>query len=329
MKQIIYRILASLAGVLAFGAGTAATAASFPQKNIELVVGYKPGGGFSEWALAIAPYIEKHLPNKVNVVVRHMDGAGSAIAAGYLQKAQPDGHTIAIYNVPGLAAAQLVRSTSYDLSKVTWLARLSYDDYVALVNAKSPYKSLADFKKQEKPEYIMATAGLAATATITGAVTLAKMGIKWKPLNHGGTAEAALATIRGDADLIWAPYESMQQHINSGDLRIVLYHGDRRHPKYPDAPIPGDLGMPELNESLNLNRFIGAPPGLPANVRATLEGAIKKAVEDPEFQNALKKLNKTSAYLNAKDAEKLVKETLGSYGSYVDVVKALLGPNKK
>jgi tripartite-type tricarboxylate transporter receptor subunit TctC len=231
--------------------------------------------------------------------------------------------------VAGLAATQLARKVNYDLSKVTWLARVSYDDYVALVNAKTPYKSIEEFKKQQKPEYLMATAGLAATATITGAVTLAKMGIKWKPLNHGGTAEAALAVIRGDADLVWGPYESMQQHIDGGDLRIVLYHGARRHPKYPDAPIPGDLGMPELNESLNLHRFIGAPPGLPAGVRATLEEAVKKAVEDPGFHEVLRKMKKTSAYLNGKETEKLVNNTLSSYRNYIDVVKALLGEEKK
>lgn len=315
--------LALLAGLAVTGAASAA--GKYPEKNIEFVVGYKPGGGFSDWAQALAPYIEKHLPDRVNVVVRHMAGAGSAIAASYLQKAKPDGYTIGIYNVAGLAAAQQARKVNYDLGEVTWLARVSYDDYVALVNAKAPYKSIADFKKQDKPEYVMATAGLAATATITGAVTLAKMDVKWKPLNHGGTAEAALATIRGDADLLWGPYESMQQHINSGDLRVVLYHGAQRHPRFPDAPIPADLGMPELNESLNLHRFIGAPPGLPADVRATLEAAIKKAMEDPEFQGVLKKMKKTSAYLDGKAAEKLVDGTLSSYRSYVDVVKALMG----
>lgn len=329
MKNHISRGLALLAGLLACTVGTTASAA-YPEKNIEFVVGYKPGGGFSDWAQAIAPFIEKHLAgSKANVVVRHMEGAGSAVAASYLQKAKPDGYTIGIYNVAGLAATQLARKVTYDLSKVTWLARVSYDDYIALVNAKSPYKSIADFKKQEKPEYLMATAGLAATATITGAVVLAKMGVKWKPLNHGGTAEAALAVIRGDADIVWGPYESMQQHIDSGDLRIALYHGAQRHPKFPDAPIPGDLGMPELNESLNLHRFIGAPPGLPADVRAKLEQAIKKAAEDPGFLEVLKKMKKTPAYLSGKEAEKLVNNTLSSYRSYIDVVKNLLGEEKK
>lgn len=303
--------------------------AAYPEKNIEFVVGYKPGGGYSDWAQAIAPFIEKHLPNKVNVVVRHMDGAGSAIAANYMQKAKPDGYTIAIYNVAGLAATQLAREVQYDLSKVTWLGRLSFDDTVGLVAAKGPYKSIEDFKKQTKPEYVVSTKGLAATNTITGAVTFAKMGVKWKPLNHAGTGESILAVIRGDADITWGSYESVQQYVESGDMKLILYYDSKRHPKFPDVPIPGEVGMAELNESMNSHRLIGAPPGLPANIRAVLETAIKKAAEDPGFVEAVKRLKRTPAYLNAKDTDALVKGVLKSYRSYAGVVKTLLTQDKK
>ena len=160
---------------------TVARADDYPRRNIEFVVGYNPGGGYSTWAQAIAPYIEKHLPKKVNVVVRHMPGAGSVVAANYLQRTKPDGYTIGIYNMAGLVATQLARDVEYDLTKVTWLGRISSDNSVGLVSAKSPYNSMLDFKKQEKPEYIMSTRGLAATSTLTGAVTFAKLGVKWKP----------------------------------------------------------------------------------------------------------------------------------------------------
>jgi tripartite-type tricarboxylate transporter receptor subunit TctC len=303
--------------------------AAYPEKNIEFVVGYKPGGGYSDWAQAIAPFIEKHMPNKVNVVVRHMDGAGSAIAANYMQKAKPDGYTIAIYNIAGLAATQLARKVQYDLPKVTWLARVSYDDTVAVVKGKGPYKSIEDFKKQTKPEYVVSTKGLAATNTITGAVTFTKMGVKWKPLNHAGTGESVLAVIRGDADITWGSFESLQQYIDSGDLKLVVYYDSKRNPKFPDVPIPAEVGMPELNESMNSHRLLGAPPGLPADVRTVLEGAIKKAVEDPGFAEAVKKMKRTPAFLDGKQCTALVKDVLQSYETYAGIVKALLSQDKQ
>lgn len=306
-----------------------AAAAAYPDKTIEFVVGYKPGGGYSDWAQAIAPFIEKHLPKKANVVVRHMDGAGSTVAANYIQKARPDGYTIGIYNIAGLAATQLARKSQFDLSKATWLARVSYDDTVAVVAGKGPYKGIDDFKKQTKPEYIVSTKGLAATNTITGAVTFAKMGVKWKPLNHAGTGESVLAVLRGDADVTWGSFESLQQYIDSGDLKVIVYYDSKRHPKFADVPIPGDVGMPELNESMNSHRLIGAPPGLPAEVRAVLEGAIKKAVEDPGFADAVKRMKRTPAYLDGKQSTELVQNVLKSYETYAGVVKDLLGQEKK
>jgi tripartite-type tricarboxylate transporter receptor subunit TctC len=315
--------------LLLFAVFSATAAAGYPKKNIEFVVGFKPGGGYSDWAQAIAPFIAKHLPNKVSVVVRHMEGAGSVIATNYLHKAKPDGYTIGIYNVSGLAPTQLVRKVQYDLNKVTWLARLSFDSYVATVNGKGPYKNIADFKQQTKPEYLMSTRGLSGGGTITGAITFANMGVKWKPLNHDGQSEAVLAVLRGDADILWITYESGQQYLDNGDLRALLYYDAKRHPALPDAPIPAESGMPELNEALNSPRLIGAPPGLPANIRAVLEEAIRKAVEDPDFQEAVKKMKKTTDYLNGGDTEKLMNNMMQSYGKYSNILRELFGKEKK
>jgi tripartite-type tricarboxylate transporter receptor subunit TctC len=296
----------------------------FPEKNIEFVVGYNAGGGYSDWVQALAPVLEKHLPNKVKVVVRHMPGAASAIAAEYLQKAKPDGYIIGIYNMAGLAATQLTLATGYDLTKVTWLGKISSDDMIVAVNSKSLIKSMDDFKKQEKRAFILSTKGLSGTETINGAVTFAKMGVDWKPLNHDGTSESVLAVMRNDADVTWASYESIQQYISNGDLRPILIYRDEKHPDFPNVQIPADIGMPEIGSSLNAHRVIGAPPGLPAEVRSILEAAIKEAVDDPKFQESLKKMKRTSSYLDGAATEKLVLDTVKNYESYKDVVKELL-----
>jgi len=200
-----------------------------------------------------------------------MDGAGNVTAANYLQKAKPDGYTIGIYNMVGLAATQLARKVEYDLGKVTWLARISVDNGVALVNAKSPYNSIFDFKKQEKPQYIVSIRGYSDIYTLSAAVTFEKQGVKWKGLNHEGASSAILAVIRGDADIMFASYESMQQYIANGDVKAILLYDNARSPKLPDTPAVTEVGMAELSESMNAQRMLGAPPGLPADVRTTLE----------------------------------------------------------
>jgi tripartite-type tricarboxylate transporter receptor subunit TctC len=305
-----------------------AAAGAFPEKNVEFIVGYPPGGGYSDWALAIAPFIQKHLPNKVNVVVRHMPGAASVIATHYLHKAKPDGYTIGIYEMAGLAVTQLAREVQYDLRQVTWLASIAVDNRVAVVSAKGPYKSILDFKKQDKPEYLMATRGLSEINAILGALTFARLGVKWKPLNHDGASKAILSVIRGDADINSSAYESVQQYINNGDLRVVLYYDTKRHPDFPDVPIPSEVGMPEL-DATSSPRLIGAPPRLPAEVRRVLEQAIKRAVEDPEFRAVAGKMKKTPAYAGSREAEKMVRDTFAAYQPYLGIVKQLVQEDRK
>jgi tripartite-type tricarboxylate transporter receptor subunit TctC len=327
-KHTIWRNLAwvVLAG---FGAaGTAGAAGKYPEKNIELVVGYKPGGGYGDMAQAIAPFIEKHLPNKVNVVVRNMDGAGNVIAATYLHKAKPDGYTIGLYNVVGLALNQVARKSQYDLEQVTWLARLGVDNVVAMVNAKGPYNSILDFKKQSKPHYIVSIRGITDNNTIAAALTFHKLGVKWKPLNHEGASSAIMSVIRSDADIILASVESFQQYIDSGDLKAVLYYDGARAPKLPATQVPSEVGLGELAQAMNSQRMIGAPPGLRPEVREVLEVAIKKAVDDPGFIELMKKTRKSIDYLDGKDSAKLVKQTLNNYKAYSGVINDLVNQGK-
>ena len=298
------------------------TSSDYPTKDVEFVVGYNPGGGYSDYAQAIAPFIEKHLPNDVNVLVRHMPGAGSVTAANFVQNAKPDGYTIGIYNVNGLAPTQVSQNVAYDLSTVTWLGRVSADNNIALVSESSPYNSIEDLDENKK--YVVSTKGLQSQDTIAGAVTLSELGIDWEPLNHQGTGEAALSVIRGDADIIWSSYESVYQYVDSGDLKPLIFYGDEHHPDFPDVPIPSDLGLsPEINEGFNAQRLIGAPPELPEDLRTILEEAVMKAVEDPEFHEQMERMERTVFYLDAPGSEELAESALNGFTNFKSIVDEL------
>lgn len=301
--------------------------AEFPSRNIEFVVGYGAGGGYSDWALAIANSLPKYLPGNRKVVVRHMPGGGSVIATEYLQRAKADGHTIGIYNVFGLAATQMVNKVNYDLAQVTWLGRVSLDNEVGFVAWKNPIKTIKDLNKDKT--YILSTQGLAATGTIAAAVLFERMGIKWKPLNHDKLGPAALAVMRGDADMYFGTYESTQSYVDGKELRPIIYYDDNRHPGFPDVPTPGELGMKDL-DSLNPHRLVGGPPGIPADVAKLLETALRKvATEDADFKARVDQMKKTINYANAKQSAQIVNEMLANYGKYSKTVKALFDEAKK
>src|SRR5215471_17126745 len=66
-------------------------------KQINLIVGYGPGGGYDKAARLLARYLPRFLPGNPAVVVQNMPGAGSLRAANYLYSVAPrDGTTIGL-----------------------------------------------------------------------------------------------------------------------------------------------------------------------------------------------------------------------------------------
>src|SRR5690606_20922557 len=91
----------------------AAPAWAWPDRPVELIVGFAPGGGTDLTARALAVFLEKELGG--SVVVVNKPGASSAIALSYVARAKPDGYTLAMTNMPGLRC----RSSASPVSRRT------------------------------------------------------------------------------------------------------------------------------------------------------------------------------------------------------------------
>src|SRR6476620_12428101 len=58
-------------------------------KNIDLVIGYSPGGGYDLYARLVGQYLGKHIPGNPTIVPRNMPGAGSRTAVAWLSNVAP------------------------------------------------------------------------------------------------------------------------------------------------------------------------------------------------------------------------------------------------
>lgn len=323
MKFLISAVIGLGVLSVSLAVSSASAQPNFPQRDVEFLVGYNPGGGYSTWAQAVAPFIEKHLPNNVNVRVRHMPGAGSVIATNYIYRQQPDGYTIGIVNLGGLAAAQAAEEVAYDLTEMTWLGRLSLDPTIMSVRADSDIETIEGFMKLDSIK--VSTQGMTANSTITAAVTLDQMGKEWTAINHNGTSEAVLSVVRGDADVIWGSMDSQMSFVRSGETRVLMYYDGQRSPELPGAPLPSEVGLSvELNQGFNSHRVIGAPPGMSAEIRAILGKAIRMAVQDPEFQVQLDRMEYSSQYVDGDATAEIVRASVVGFSDYSDVISSLL-----
>lgn len=284
MPHLTRRNVLRAAGIAASALAFARTgrAAAWPENDVAFIIPDAPGGGFDSTVRALAPVLEKYLPEKVNVVPTNVVGGGGNRAAAQLYRAKPDGYNIGIFNIPGLFIAQQQGEAGYDLAKFTWLGRVGQDIYALGVGANSPLKSIADMKAlaQTRPVKFTST-GAAGTAYAATQIATSLLGIKAQIITgYKGSSEYALAAIRGDGDAVITTMALLQRLRASGDLRILATF--EPHGSIQGADDATTLQQPELAR-ITLERLIAAPPGLPGAVKTALAAALGKALRDPQM----------------------------------------------
>jgi tripartite-type tricarboxylate transporter receptor subunit TctC len=277
---------------LVIGAATAAPAltlprlaqgaAAYPNKNIQFVIPYAPGGGFDVYPRVIAPVMEKYLPGKVNIVPINVASGGGSRGVAQLYRAKPDGYTIGILNVPGMFILQQQQGAgAYDLSKFSWIGAMGEGErYVISVGSKSPLKTFADLKalSAKRPVKLSVTGpeGTAYAATMIGSQLL---GLKTQLITgYKGSADYVVAAIRGDSDAVIAAIPTASRFVQGGSLRVLASF--ETHTSFPGVPDATALGQPEL-DNIAVERVVAAPPGLPPDIKNTLSAALAKALADP------------------------------------------------
>jgi tripartite-type tricarboxylate transporter receptor subunit TctC len=301
---------AALTAVIGFAAPASAT---YPEKDINFVIPFSPGGGFDVYVRLIAPFVEKHLPNKVNVVPRNEPGAGGRKGLTHVYRSKPDGYNIVIVNVPGAMIEPIIgHKVQYDLEKITWICRLSTDAYLLAVPSKSPMKTFNDFRSYAKTHPIkLPSTGAGSTADAMSKVFLGVLGIKGEVIGgYKGTKEMTIGVIRGDTPAGILPAESTRQYIKAGELRGLISTDDPS--SVAGVPSAKSLGMDDI-DGLLIHRLVAAPPGLPHAIKQTLEKAFMDAMADPALVAAAKKANRPMAPLNAEQAGASVKKQLQLY----------------
>jgi tripartite-type tricarboxylate transporter receptor subunit TctC len=278
------------AAALATLAVMAPARADYPDKNIDLIVPYGPGGGFDVYARAVAKAMDNHLPKNVRVIVRNVPGAGSIKGIATMSRAAPDGYTFGIVDLPGaVAPAILGEQLPYDLDKATWLGVVNIGVYSLVVGKDSRFSNLDAFRGAAKPPFI-ATTGSNDLAMAKIAASVLSFKAQYLTSYSGGPA-THLAIIRGEADAGLGIDVAIARHLASGDLRQLVWFakkGARGTP--PGIATADDVGHPEL-ANLSLNRVFAAPPGLPDAIRTRLVELVQKALNDPELAAWATKVN--------------------------------------
>ena len=268
--------------------------AKYPDKPITMYVAFAAGGTTDITARALAQGIEKILG--VPVAIENKGGGGATVANGLLASKKPDGYTLLVSSVGSITMRPLLVKLAYNAQSFRPLMQYTYYIGGLVVNADSPYKTVDDFV-----EYAKKNPGM--TYSSSGPHTQQQIGVesfarckglvfKHMPTKGGSTANTAL--MGKHVDFV-AGSGSHMPLVEPGQFReLVTFHVVERDPKRPDIPVMKDIGCPPTNPPSGM--IVVAPAGLPNDIAATLEAALKQVAETTEFKQLLEKYNLPYAY---------------------------------
>lgn len=272
--------------VLALGALTLASApamAAWPERPIEIVVGFAAGGGTDITARTLAIFLGKQLG--APVVVTNKAGASGAIGLAYVAKAAPDGYVLGMTNMPGLVTLPIERQTQFKNSSFAYIANLVRDPSAFSVLASSKYKSLADLIADAKAHPGALSYGSTGVGTDDHLAMVLFERLTGTQLNHvpfNGAGPLRTAVLGGHVVIGGMNLGEVMPSV--GQVRVLAQASPGRSRLAPDVPSFAEQGV---NLVFNSERGIVAPAGIPADVQRRLTEALRLIAADPEFQKQM------------------------------------------
>lgn len=275
--------ISTLFGALLMSAGTAL--AAYPDKPIELIVGFAAGGGTDVMARTAAPFIEKYLGKGATIVIKNVPGASGQIGVTQVATSKPDGYTLGTYNLPGTMARTLDRKTDYTADSFTYLANVVNDPNVVVTSKASGLDTLAKLIAAAKAKPLAITVGMSSLGgddhfMLTKLQNLT--GTEYTIVPFKGSAPARTALMGGHVAmgiLNVSEIADFQDQVN-----VVGVAQATRSTYAPNVPTFSEQGVDLINGAL---RGFVAPAGLPADVEAKLVDAFRKLAGDKEFAAAM------------------------------------------
>jgi tripartite-type tricarboxylate transporter receptor subunit TctC len=287
-RRIAAVLLAALA--LTFAARGDAGAQDYPTRLIKLVVGYPPGGPIDTTARILVPHLSAILGQ--TVIVENRPGATGTLAGKILVGTAPDGYTIMLGNASSLAVMPAITHyRDYDSTKsFAPIAKLT-EGYEVLVVAPDGPRNVQDLIAQARAnpgKLNFGSAGFGNLTHLTGELLKLRTGIDIVHIPYKGAPEAQTALMSGQIHLMFGEVAGLLPTVRAGKLRALGVASETRNALAPELPTLIEDGLPDF-VALTFTGIV-APPATPPAIVAKLNGAINKALADPEVRVALERL---------------------------------------
>ena len=275
-------LAASLAG---------ASAQTYPERSIKVMVPYPAGGPTDTVARAITQGLSTDLGQ--SVIVENQAGAGGRIAMKTVARAAPDGYTLLMGGTNNNAITPaLYKDLDFDAVKdFAPVAAIATDSMVLVVNPAVPAKTLPDLVAYARanPGKLTSGGGVGIAPHFLLEFVRVKSGTNIQFVPYRGAAPAMTDAIAGQIQMHASAKTLLLPQIQAGKLRALAVASAERWPELPDVPTLREAGMDGFPTAIWYGLL--APAGTPAPVIAKLNATLNARLNTAEMKAALAKLS--------------------------------------
>jgi len=284
--MIFARALAAALLAVCLLATGAASAQTYPSRNITLLVPFPPGGATDTIARIIQDPMQKALGQ--TIVVENVGGAGGMIAANRAARADADGYTILIHQVALAAGMSLYPNLTFDAAKdFAPIGLINTAASTLAAPATLPpnnLKELLTWVKSSGHNIKIGHAGVGSYSHLAGVLIAQELGMKATQVPYRGAGPALVDLLSGQVDMESQSAIVSGQLIKSGKLKAYAIIGRKRFAGLPDLPTLGELGYKKLD--IDFWHMLLAPAGTPRPIIDKLNSALRAALADPKVQKS-------------------------------------------
>ena len=273
------RRFALMLAALTLSAGEATAAGAYPEKNIQYIIPFVPGGEsdiMARWQQTIFRLKYKH-----EMVVVNKPGAGGGLAWSMLNGMSADGYTIMGCNLPHIVLQPLEGTVQYKTADITPVYWFHYTADAILVAADSPYKTFGDLVKAGKAR--------PGELTFGGSATFSANHLAHEKFNLYTGVKSTYVPFKGTGELVTAV---LGKHVTGGmsyvplalqqraRMRMLAVATDRRLPAFPDVPTFKELGFKWVDGAY---RGVAVPKSTPREVQKRVSDMMAVLNKDPQI----------------------------------------------
>ena len=282
-----------------------ATAQTYPNKPIKLVVPFPPGGLIDNAARLISPALSKELGQAI--VIENKSGSGGNLGAAEVAKATPDGYTLLMASAPLSISPVLYKTLPYNPASIEPIAIFGQLPNVLLVNPESGINSVADLVKRAKAnpgKLNYASNGNGTSLNLSAEMLKSQAEIFVLHIPYRGSSFANVAVIAKEVDFMFDNLPPAMGLINGGKLKALAVTSAERNPALPNVPTMVESGFPNFLVTAWFG--IAAPKGIPEAVSQRLQASLQKIIAQKDVAESIARLGATVTFMNAQQASQFM-----------------------